>query len=146
MLGGVGETLDDLERNVMPKLKDPADREHLYRLLLYFITAARLIGSRAQVSQRQKNFFKSERAQVSARKGLQARARKTATWQAFVTAKAQALREKDPHISKEKLATDILDAWLPELKKGRQHRTVVDFLATLEKNHLLPEKIKKTKE
>lgn len=145
MLVGVSDSLDDLEQNVIPKLRDPADRDHLYHLLYYFITAARLIGSRAQVSKRQENFFKSTWAVSSSRKGVQAREHKAATtWHPPVIALAQRGRTGDPHIPKEKLATDILDAWPSGIKK-LEHRTVVKFLTTLEKDGRLPKKIKKMK-
>ena len=143
MLIGVGDTLEDLQRNVIPKLRDPADRDHLYHLLYYFITAARLIGSRAQVSQRQKNFFKYRRASDNGKRGGQLRVLEAEeTWRAEVLQVAIAKRQSDPYVSKKSLSNTIVKTWRLSIEPPAQ-RTVLDYLSVLEKDGRLPVKARR---
>jgi hypothetical protein len=140
----LGRFSDDIELCLSRTLSLSERRDHLYRLLFIFMSAAHFIGSRARMSFSQRNYFASKLGARGGEKSGQARAREAEdTWQAEALDLAQRERRHAPSISTERLATHIRDRWRLKIRIPA-HRVLVNFLASSVKNGRLVPKVKKS--
>ena len=137
-LEGLGPSLEDLEAHFLPR--KPKDKRHFYLLLYFLMSAAHFIGSRARVSESQRNYFASKLgAKGGSKSGQSRKLEARETWQPHALALARAQRRRTPKISKEDLAKHVRCTWSLKIDKPA-HRTLVNFLASAEKNGRLTRK------
>jgi len=113
-------------------------RDHVCTLLTIFMHAAEFIGSRARPSFSQRNYFATERARAAGRNSAAKAARASRAWQEHVEALALKIRGQKPKLSRERLATEILERWGKPGVSAPGHRTIRDYVSRLEKTGRLP--------
>jgi hypothetical protein len=143
-LENIRPALEEFERCFLASLSETTRRDHAYSLLLFLLRAAHFIGSRALMSFSQRNYFASKLGAQGGKKSAQARARESEEmWQAETLDLARRERNRDPHISTERLATLIREEWTLKIPTP-SHRILVNFLALSAKNGRLVAKVKKS--
>ena len=83
-------------------------QDHVYTLLTIFTNAAEFIGSRARPSISQRNYYATERARAAGQSSAAKAAQGSRAWQEHAEALALKVRGQKPKLSRERLATEIL--------------------------------------
>jgi hypothetical protein len=107
----LGLISDLVEEGVSGTLRPAELRDHLYSLLYISMSAAEFIGSRARVSLSQRNYYASEQARAAGRRSAAQAAGASRAWQEHAEALALKVRGQKPKLSRERLATKILEGW-----------------------------------
>ena len=133
-------TLDALETNFLPEMRDTARHNHAFQLLYILLDGAHFIGSRARMSLSQKNYFAAKQALQAGRRSGLGRTRKAETWRIVALKRAKELRMKDPFITQDALANEVQDCLRGPTPK---HDTLRRYLASMEKANRLARRARK---
>jgi hypothetical protein len=137
----LGRFSDHIERAVRhAKVSDR--RDHVYSVLNIFMRAAEFIGSRVRPSLSQRNYHAAMQGSAAGRRSAAKAAEASRRWQEHVEELALKLRRQKPKLSRERLATEILEKWAKPGVSAPAHRTVREHIVRLEKSGSLPGRTK----
>ena len=137
----LGYFSDDFEICLSSTLSESQRQDHLYSLLYIFMRAAYFIGSRARVSLSQRNFFASQQGSAGGRRSAAKRADAPGKWQRHTLELARQVRISNPKLSQDRVATRVLEKWLDPKVVPPKHRTVRQYISSLEKSGQLPRRL-----
>jgi hypothetical protein len=137
----LGRFSDDIELCLSRTLSLSERRDYLYSLLFIFMSAAHFIGSRARTSFSQRNYFASQQGSAGGRRSAAKRADAPGKWQRHTLELARQVRILNPKLSQDRVATRILEKWLDPKVVPPKHRTVRQYISSLEKSGQLPRRL-----